>query len=52
MNWIKNRIKERTTWDGVCLVVVGLIVLTLTSLAKIAAVISIGYGVWTILKAE
>ena len=52
MNWLKDRLKERTTLDGVCLVVTGMIVLTLTPLAKIAAAAAVAYGVWTILKAE
>lgn len=52
MNWIKNRLKERTTLDGVALVALGLMVLFLTPIAKIAAGIAIVYGAWTIWKAE
>jgi uncharacterized membrane protein len=52
MNWIKNRLKERTTLDGVALVALGLMVLFLTPIAKIAAGIAIAYGAWTIWKAE
>ena len=52
MNWIKNRLKERTTRDGLALVALGLMVLFLTPIAKIAAGIAIAYGAWTIWKAE
>ena len=52
MNWIKNRLKERTSWDGMALVALGLMVLFLAPLAKIAAGIAIAYGVWTIWKSE
>lgn len=52
MNWLKSRIKERTTWDGLLLIKLGLLVLFLNPLAKIAAGAAIVYGVWTIAKAE
>ena len=49
-NWIKDRIKERTSWDGAGLIVLGCLVLFLSPLAKIAAGIAIAYGIWTIVK--
>ena len=52
MSWLKDRLKERTTLDGVCLVGLGLMVLFLAPLAKIAAGIAVVYGAWTIVKAE
>jgi hypothetical protein len=52
MNWLRERMQERTTWDGACLVGLGVMVLFLTPLAKIAAGAAIAYGVWTITKAE
>ena len=48
-NWIKDRIKERTSWDGAGLIVLGCLVLFLSPLAKIAG-IAIAYGIWTIVK--
>ena len=51
INWVKNRISERTTWDGAMLIALGLLVLFLTPLAKIAAGLAIIYGAWTIWKA-
>jgi hypothetical protein len=52
MKWITNRLKERTTIDGVCLIGLGIMVLFLAPLAKIAAGLAIVYGAWTIVKAE
>ena len=52
MKWLTERMHERTTWDGACLVGLGVMVLFLTPLAKIAAGVAIVYGVWTITKAE
>ncbi len=50
--WLNSRMKERTSWDGAALVVLGLMVLFLAPLAKIAAGIAIAYGAWTIWKSE
>ena len=46
--WLDARIKERTTWDGAALIILGLMVLFLAPIAKIAAGVAIAYGAWTI----
>ena len=51
-NWITSRIKERTSIDGAVCIALGLMILFLSPLAKIAAGIAIAYGVWTIWKSE
>jgi hypothetical protein len=50
--WISERLKERTSWDGAALVALGVFVLFLSPLAKIAAGAAILYGAWTIWKSE
>ena len=50
--WIDSRKKEHTTWDGYILVAIGLMVLFMAPLAKIAAGVAIAYGAWTIWKSE
>lgn len=50
--WIDARIKERTSWDGAALIALGLMVLFLAPLAKIAAGLAIAYGAWTIWKKD
>ena len=52
ISWIKNRLSERTTWDGAVCIALGLLVLFLTPLAKIAAGVAIAWGLWTIWKSE
>ena len=52
MNWIKSRMKERTSWDGAALIVLGALVLFMAPIAKIAAGAAIIYGGWTIWKSE
>ena len=50
--WIDARMKERTTWDGAMLIALGLMILFLAPLAKIAAGVAILYGGWTIWKKD
>ena len=52
INWIKSRIGERTSWDGGVMIAMGLVALFATGFIKIAAVVAIVYGIWTIWKAE
>lgn len=50
MNWIKNRLKERTTLDGVALVATGVGMLIVP--VDLIAYAAIAYGAWTIWKSE
>ena len=50
--WIKERMKERTSMDGAVCVALGLMILFLSPLAKIAAGLAIAYGIWTLWKSE
>lgn len=47
MDWITSRLTERTSWDGVALVAVGLIVLFLGPWATYAAWAAVVWGAWT-----
>ena len=51
-NWIKNRLDERTSWDGAALIAVGVIVLIAGPFAKLAAYAASAYGAWAIYKKE
>ena len=51
-DWIKDRIAERTTWDGVSLMAIGLIFLFLSPWAHYAAYAAIGWGFWTMVTKE
>ena len=52
MDWLKSRMKERTSLDGAALMVLGALVLFMAPLAKIAAGVAIVYGAWTLWKGE
>jgi|TARA_Y200000002_G_scaffold383009_1_gene402576 hypothetical protein len=52
VDWVKDRLSERTSWDGIVLIAIGSLILIASPLTKIAALVAIGYGVFTILKDE
>jgi hypothetical protein len=50
--WIKQRLQERTSWDGVVLIVAGVVYLVFKPIATIVAYGAIAYGAWTLWKKE
>jgi EamA domain-containing membrane protein RarD len=52
MNWIKSRLKERTSLDGAALIAVGVVIILAGPFAKLAAWAAIGYGAFTLIKKE
>jgi hypothetical protein len=52
MNWINNRLKERTSWDGATLIGFGVVVVFFSPIAKLCAYAAIIYGAWTLITKE
>jgi len=52
LDWIQDRLAERTSLDGILLIVVGVIALLFDGLITIAAYVAILYGIWTLVKSE
>jgi hypothetical protein len=52
IDWVQARVNERTSWDGVTIIVISVIALIATPLVKYAAWIGLGYGAWTLWKRE
>ena len=52
MNWLMKRFTERTSFDGVVLIGVGLVIILAGPLAKLAAYAAIGWGAYTLIKGE
>ena len=50
--WIRDRIKEISTWSGVSLVVVGLLWIFAASLFNWVAYLAIAWGVYSIIKKQ
>ena len=52
MSWLKNRIKERTSLDGVSLIVICGSVILFGVIAKLLAWAGLLWGVYTLTKSE
>ena len=50
--WVLERWAERTSWDGTVLIVVGVLGLLASPLAKLTSWVAVGYGAWTLWKKE
>lgn len=50
--WVKERLAERTSWDGAALIAVGVLSLVAHPLLNIAAWVAIAWGAWTLWKSE
>ncbi len=51
-SWLVERLKERTSWDGIVLISAGVVYLVFEPIASIVAYGAIGYGAWTLWKKE
>ena len=52
INWIKDRLRERTSWDRAVLIAMGIVALMFQGIVTWAAYAAIVYGLWTIWKSE
>jgi hypothetical protein len=52
IDWAQARVNERTSWDGVTIIIISLIALIATPLVKYAAWVGLCYGAWTLWKRE
>ena len=50
--WIKDRVVERTSWDGTALIVAGVVVVLFGPWAHYAAYAAIVWGPYTLYKSE
>ncbi|NOS74965.1 MAG: hypothetical protein HOP36_10630 [Methyloglobulus sp.] len=52
IDWVQARLNERTSWDGVTIIIISLMALIATPLVKYAGWVGLGYGAWTLWKRE
>ena len=52
IDWMKARLAERTSWDGVTIVAMRLMVLVAAPILKLLAWPALVYGLWTLYKEE
>ena len=49
-HWCKDRVSQRTSWDGAVIIALSLVVLFLGQFAEWACYAGILWGIWTIIK--
>ena len=52
MNWIKDRVKEMSSWSGASLIAFGLLIVLCGPFVKIAAYAAIVWGIISIVKKD
>ena len=52
IDWIQLRLKERTSWDGLTIIVISILALLASPLIKYVAWGGLGYGAWTLWKKD
>jgi hypothetical protein len=52
MNWLKDRIKEMSSWSGVSLIAFGLLIVLGGPFVKLAAYAAIIWGIISIVKKD
>jgi hypothetical protein len=50
--WVLSRLNERTSWDGIVLIIAGIVYIVFEPIATVVAYGAIGYGAWTLWKKE
>ena len=52
IDYIKARIGERTSWDGITIIGVSLLIIVAAPIVKLLAWPALAYGSWTLWKPE
>ncbi len=51
-NWLKNRVKEMSSWSGASLIALGVLIILGGPFVKLAAWAAIAWGAWSIWHKE
>lgn len=52
IDWIQDRLRERTSWDGLTIILISVMALAASPLIRYAAWAGLVYGAWTLWKGE
>ena len=54
IDWIKDRLTERTSWDGASLILIGVVTLFFSAIipVNLMAWAAIAFGAYTLIKSE
>ncbi len=52
IDWLQARARERTSWDGLTIIVISVLALMASPIIRYVAWLGLAYGLWTIWKKE
>ena len=52
IDWLQDRIRERTSWDGLTIILISVLALVASPLIRYVAWFGIAYGIWTLWTKE
>jgi len=52
IDWLQDRLKERTSWDGLTIIVISVMALVASPLIKYVGWLGLFYGAWTLWRGE
>ena len=52
LDYIKDRLYERTSWDGVTIIGISLLILLAAPIVKLLAWPALAYGIWTLVQPD
>lgn len=52
MNWLKDRVKEVSSWSGVSLIALGMLIILGGPFVKIAAYAAVAWGIVSVVKKD
>lgn len=52
IDWLQDRARERTSWDGLTIIVISILALMASPIIRYVAWLGLAYGIWTLLKKE
>lgn len=52
IDWLQDRLRERTSWDGLTIILISVMALAASPLIKYAAWVGLVYGAWTLWRGE
>lgn len=52
IDWIQDRMRERTSWDGLTIIIISVMALVASPFIRYAAWLGLAYGIWTFWKTD
>jgi len=52
IDWIQDRMRERTSWDGLTIIIISILALVASPIIRYVAWAGLVYGVWTLWRGD